>query len=212
LYKFRGQKATLGLQISQPSWFIWSMHSFIVTKHMLPEQRSWPKKLACRSLFIAAGLGKQDSYAQLVSTESAVSLLGLWGMRGPYSLQNLSKSWSAQVSNLIVGRGTMVTMATIQLDYNQRLWAFRLKKALSMGSFLIERILWSAPNRVPTAPSYWVTARFGTEAFSSYHLCSTYRRMWGLLIVRLLWLSVRALVAQTRVVVGLTFHFPLFAS
>lgn len=170
--------------------------------------------------FLAAGLGKQDSYAQLVSTESAVSLLGLWGMRGPYSLQNLSKSWSAQVSNLIVGRGTMVTMATIQLDYNQRLWAFRLKKALSMGSFLIERILWSAPNRVPTAPSYWVAARFGTEAFSSYHLCSTYRGMWGLLIVCLSWLSVRALVAQTRVVmgstsgvvVGSTFHFPLFAS
>ena len=87
--------------------------------------------------FLAAGLGKQDSYAQLVSTESAVSLLGLWGMRGPYSLQNLSKSWSAQVSNLIVGRGTMVTMATTQLDYNQRLWAkhCQSKKSTQHGFF-----------------------------------------------------------------------------
>ena len=48
-----------------------------------------------------------------------------------------------------------------------------------------------------------------------YHLCSTYRGLWGLVVVRLLWLSGRALAAQARDVLGSTpgdcrlFHFPL---
>ena len=37
-----------------------------------------------------------------------------------------------------------------------------------------------------------------------YHLCSTYRGLWGLLVVRLLWLSGRALAAQARGVLGST--------
>ena len=49
-----------------------------------------------------------------------------------------------------------------------------------------------------------------------YHQCSTYRGLWGLVVVRLLWLSGRVLAAQASVVLGLTpgdcgpFHFPLF--
>ena len=48
-------------------------------------------------------------------------------------------------------------------------------------------------------------------------MCSTYRGVWGLVVVRLLWLSGRALVAQARGVVGLThgdgqpFLFPLLS-
>ena len=48
-----------------------------------------------------------------------------------------------------------------------------------------------------------------------YHLCSTYRGLWGLMIVWLSWLSGRALVAQPRGVLGSTpgdqwpFPFPL---
>ena len=50
-----------------------------------------------------------------------------------------------------------------------------------------------------------------------YHLCSTYRGLWGLVVVWLSWLSGRALAAQARGVLGLTpgdcwlFHFPLFS-
>ena len=49
------------------------------------------------------------------------------------------------------------------------------------------------------------------------HLCSTYRGLWGLVVVQLLWLSGRALAAQARGVLGSTpsdcrlFHFPLFS-
>ena len=47
-------------------------------------------------------------------------------------------------------------------------------------------------------------------------LCSIHRGLWGLVVVRLLWLSGRALVAQAGGVLGLTpgdcrlFRFPLF--
>ena len=50
-----------------------------------------------------------------------------------------------------------------------------------------------------------------------YHLCSTCRGLWGLVVVQLSWLSARALVAQARDVLGSTpggcwpIHFPLFA-
>ena len=50
-----------------------------------------------------------------------------------------------------------------------------------------------------------------------YYLCSTYRRLWELVVVRLLWLSGRALVAQAIGVLGSIpgdcrpFHFPLFS-
>ena len=37
-----------------------------------------------------------------------------------------------------------------------------------------------------------------------YHLCSTYRGLWGLVVVRLLWLSGRALAAQARGILGST--------
>ena len=37
-----------------------------------------------------------------------------------------------------------------------------------------------------------------------YHLCSTYRGLWGLVVVQLLWLSGRALAAQARGVLALT--------
>ena len=33
---------------------------------------------------------------------------------------------------------------------------------------------------------------------SQYHLCSTYRRLWGLVVVRLLWLNGRGLAAQGK--------------
>ena len=36
------------------------------------------------------------------------------------------------------------------------------------------------------------------EAFGSYHLCSTYRGMWGLVVVWLSWLIGRVLAAQPR--------------
>ena len=37
-----------------------------------------------------------------------------------------------------------------------------------------------------------------------YHLCSIHRGLWGLVVVRLLWLSGRALAAQARGVLGST--------
>ena len=51
-----------------------------------------------------------------------------------------------------------------------------------------------------------------------YHLCRTHRGLWGLVVVRLSWLSGRALAAQARGVLGLTpgncwlFHFCLKTS
>ena len=55
--------------------------------------------------------------------------------------------------------------------------------------------------------------RKGSEISEKDHLCSTYRGLWGLVVVQVSWLSGRALVAQARGVVGLTpgscwpFHF-----
>ena len=51
-----------------------------------------------------------------------------------------------------------------------------------------------------------------------YHLCSTHRGLWGLVVVQLSWLSGRALVAQARDILGSIlgdcrpFHFPLLRS
>ena len=39
-----------------------------------------------------------------------------------------------------------------------------------------------------------------------YQLCNTYRGLWGLVVVWLLWLSGRALAAQASSVLGLTFR------
>ena len=89
------------------------------------------------------------------------------------------------------------------------LWAFRMSKQLSMGSFLMERIFWSTPNGVLMANTEWLPG-------IQYHLRSTHRGLWGLVVFRLLWLSARALAAQARGVLGSTpsncrlFHFPLF--
>ena len=94
------------------------------------------------------------------------------------------------------------------------LWAFRVRKPLSMGSFLMERIFRSTPNRVLTAHAQWLP---GVWLRHQYHLCSTYRGLWGLVVVWLSWLSGRALAAQARGVLGSTpgdcrpFHFPLFS-
>ena len=85
------------------------------------------------------------------------------------------------------------------------------EKPLSMGSFLMERIFRSTPNMQSSDGTYWVVARCVTEAFST-----TCARLWGLVVVQLLWLSGRKLAAQARGVLGLTpsgcrpFHFRLF--
>ena len=47
------------------------------------------------------------------------------------------------------------------------LWAFRVSKPLSMGSFLMGRIFQSTPNRVLMTHNYWVAARCVTEAFGT---------------------------------------------
>ena len=43
-----------------------------------------------------------------------------------------------------------------------------------------------------------MTARCVTELGIQYHLCSTYRGLWGLVVVLLSWVSDRALAAQAR--------------
>ena len=42
------------------------------------------------------------------------------------------------------------------MDWGKMLWAFRVRKPLSMGSFLMERIFRSTPNRVLTAQTEWL--------------------------------------------------------
>ena len=91
-------------------------------------------------------------------------------------------------------------------------WAFRERKPLSMGSLLMERIFRSTPNGVLWhIMSGCQVCDWGIQ----YHLCSTCRGLWELVVIRLLWLSGRALAAQARGVLGSTpsdcrpFHFPL---
>ena len=54
------------------------------------------------------------------------------------------------------------------------LWAFRVRKPLSMGSFLMERIFWSTPDRVLTVQ--WLP---GVRLKHSCHLCRTFWGLWG---------------------------------
>ena len=75
---------------------------------------------------------------------------------------------------------------------------------------------WKGRQSMGTEPRT-VTARCATKAHQ-YHMSNAYRGLWWLVVVRLLWLSGRALAAQTRGILGLTpgdcrlFHFPLFSS
>ena len=66
---------------------------------------------------------------------------------------------------------SQVHESNIKIDlfpaWGKVLWAFRVRKPLSMGSFLMEIIFWSTPNEGLTAHTYWVTARCATEAFSA---------------------------------------------
>ena len=101
------------------------------------------------------------------------------------------------------------------MDWGKMLWAFRVRKPLSMGSFLMERIFRSIPNGVLTAHAKWLP---GVQLRHSVPpMQYIYRRLWGLVGVRLSWLSGRALEAQASGVLGLTpgdcwpFHFPLFS-
>ena len=81
-----------------------------------------------------------------------------------------------------------------------------------MGSYLMKKIFQLTPNRISTAHTEWLS---GVWLSIQYHLWST---LWGLVAVRLSWLSARALVAQARGLLGWTpgdcqpFSLPLFSS
>lgn len=81
-----------------------------------------------------------------------------------------------------------------------------------MGSYLMKKIFQLTPNGISTAHTEWLS---GVWLSIQYHLWST---LWGLVAVRLSWLSARALVAQARGLLGWTpgdsqpFSLPLFSS
>ena len=90
------------------------------------------------------------------------------------------------------------------------LWAFRVRKPLSIDSSLMKRIFQSTPDWVLIAQTEWQTEAFSTTCTVQYNIL----RIVG--VVQLLWISGRALAAQARGVLGSTpggcwlFHFPLF--
>ena len=81
------------------------------------------------------------------------------------------------------------------------LWVFRVRKPLSMCSFLMNRIFQSTINRVLTAHTEWLPGVPLRHSVPPVQY--TYRGLWGLVVVRLSWLSGRALAAQARGVLEL---------
>ena len=76
--------------------------------------------------------------------------------------------------------------------WSKMLWKFRVKIPLSMCISWWRKIFSQPPTK------FWRHILSGCQVCNwgiQYHLCSTYRGLWGLVIVQLSWLSGRALAA-----------------
>ena len=97
--------------------------------------------------------------------------------------------------------------------WGQILWAFRARKPLNMGSFLLEREISSQP--LTNIWQHMLSGCLVCDWGIQYHLCSTYRGLWGLVVVGWSWLSGREhwMAAQARGVLSSTsdnFQFFIF--
>ena len=128
----------------------------------------------------------------------------LWGLVVIQQWQNTGRSSQGCPgfnSQWLPAFFTFLYFCFIHLFPGKMLWTFIVRKPLSMGSFLMEKIF------CQTLTEFWWHILSGCQVCDwgiQYHLCSTYRGLWGGLVLQLSWLSGRALAAQARGVLGLT--------
>ena len=82
------------------------------------------------------------------------------------------------------------------------LWAFKARKTLSIGYFLMEKKC----SGQPLTEFWWhiLSGCLVCDWCIQYHLCSTYRELWRLVVVQLSWLGGRTLAAAASSAIGLS--------